>query len=65
MFLTAAEVARLTKRQKYAAQRRALDALGIPYTQAADGEPLVRERDLDGGQEQGRNSGPNWERMRV
>lgn len=62
-FLTADEVYRLTKRQKFAAQRRALDELGIRYTQAVDGEPLVRPSDLDGTAPKGRNRGPHWDRI--
>jgi hypothetical protein len=61
MFLTAADVARLTKRTRFAAQRRALDRLRIRYRVAADGEPLVRQADLDERPRHGRNHEPNWE----
>lgn len=43
MFLTAAEVVRLTGRVRFKAQRRILDGLGIRYIVAGTGEPLVRE----------------------
>lgn len=62
-FLDPAEVQRLTGRSRYAAQRRALDSLGIRYIRAATGEPLVREGDLDAGQAKARNRGPRWERI--
>lgn len=62
-FLAPADLARLTGRRRYAAQRRALDQLGIPYVRAATGEPLVRADDLDGGKPKARNRGPRWERI--
>lgn len=65
MFLPAEAVARLTKRKRFGAQRRALDAMGIRYTPAADGEPLVRQADLDGKPKPARNSGPRWHLMSV
>jgi len=63
MFLTDAEVVRLTGRRRYAAQRRALDSLGIRYVRAATGEPLVRPADLDAPKGKARNRGPKWERI--
>ena len=48
-FLPAADVVRLTGgRERFSAQRRALDRMGIRYTVAANGEPLVRVDALDG-----------------
>jgi len=40
-YLTQHELYRLTKRQRYSAQRRALDWMGWHYVPAPDGEPLV------------------------
>lgn len=60
-FLPADAVRRLTKKRQFGAQRRALDRLGIPYTPADDGEPLVREADLDGKAKPARNRGPRWD----
>lgn len=62
-YVPAAVVERITKRTRYAAQRRQLDRLGIPYREAADGEPLVREADLDVASGRARNRGPRWDRM--
>ena len=63
-FLTREAVWRLTKRKQFAAQRRALDRLGIRYTAASDGEPLVRaDYDLDDGRRRARNLGPRWDRI--
>ena len=39
MFLTPPDLLRLTGRRRYAAQRRALDRLGIRYLTALTGEP--------------------------
>jgi uncharacterized protein DUF4224 len=61
VFLTRDDVIRLTGKQRFAAQRRVLDALGIRYRQAATGEPLVRESDLDGTPAKARNRRPNWD----
>lgn len=62
MFLTAAEVARITGRVRFAAQRRALDGLGIRYLTAATGEPLVRASDI-GRESVGSRRAPRWDRM--
>ena len=62
-FLAVDDVRRLTGKKRFAAQRRALEALGIRFRQAATGEPLVREADLDGGADKRRNRGPRWERL--
>ena len=55
MFLTPADVIRLTCRTRYGAQRRALDRLCIRYIVAQNGAPLVREDDLDGKRSRERN----------
>lgn len=62
VFLTAADVERLTGKVRFSAQRRALDALGIRYIKAATGEPLVREADL-GKEAAGKGRGPKWDRI--
>lgn len=62
-FLTADDVERLTRRIRYSAQRRVLDAMGIRYLKAANGEPLVRADALDADARPARNSGPRWERI--
>lgn len=63
MFLTADDIARLTKKVRPSAQRRALDKLGITYRPSAAGEPLVRLADLDGSPGKARNGGPHWDRI--
>lgn len=65
MFLTSDELARLTGRVRYSAQRKALDGLGIRYVRAATGEPLVRADALDGRRASARNRGPRWERLNA
>lgn len=62
-FLSRDDVRRLTKRTYFAAQRRALERLGIRYTTAADGEPLVNVEALDVSQARRRNTGPHWDRI--
>lgn len=62
MFLPRHDVERLTGCQRFAAQRRALDRLGIRYTLAATGEPLVREEEFAAANAQ-RRHGPRWDRM--
>lgn len=61
VFLPPADVQRITGKVRYTAQRRALDRLGIPYTLADGGEPLVRQADLDGKPKPARNRGPRWD----
>lgn len=39
--LTHSEVTAITKRQRYAAQKKQLARMGIEYKEAADGEPIV------------------------
>lgn len=55
-WLSREDVQRITKRKKFAAQRRRLDELGIRFRQAADGEPLVPEDAVDGAQPKARNT---------
>ena len=62
-FLSAEDVRRITGKKRYSAQRRVLDARHIRYTQAENGEPLVRESDLDAKEGPARNRGPNWDRI--
>lgn len=45
MFLTPAELERLTGRRRFSAQRRELVRLAVPFIHAATGEPLVRRSD--------------------
>lgn len=61
MFLPRPDVIRLTGKQRYAAQRRALDSLGIRYVTAATGEPLVTVEALDGRPSRAR--APRWDRI--
>lgn len=63
MFLTAAEVQRLTGKVRFSAQRRVLDGLGIRYVLAATGEPMVRSADLDDPGTKERNGEPHWDRI--
>ena len=60
-FLPRADIARITNRTRYSAQRRALDRLGFRYVVADSGEPLVRVDALDGERAPARNRGPRWE----
>jgi hypothetical protein len=62
-FLARADVQRLTKCTRYAAQRRALDALGVRYTVVADGEPLVPAATVDGSPAQAQHRAPKWHRI--
>lgn len=59
-FAPIADVRRKTKRYKFKAMARALARMGIPFTPAADGEPLVRQEDLDGTPRRARNDGPRF-----
>jgi hypothetical protein len=64
LFLSRADIARLTGKRRFSAQRRALDEMGVRYTIAATGEPLVREAALDRSGISGRNSNiPRWDRL--
>ena len=63
MFLSRLDVVRLTKRERYSAQRRALDRLGVRYTVAADGEPLVSEVAIDGAGRAAHPRVPKWHRL--
>jgi len=61
-YLTDAEIAELTRPLKqHAAQRRALEKLGIPFRVRPDGSPLVWRWDRDA--HQAKQSGqPRWSR---
>lgn len=63
MFLTAADVERLTGKVRFSAQRRALDRLGVRYKVADTGEPLVLVDALDSPGTKARNVGPRWDRI--
>ncbi len=63
IFLSRAEVERLSGKRRFSAQRRALDALKIPYTRAATGEPLVRADALDAKPKAGQRQGHRWDRI--
>lgn len=58
-------IERLTGKVKFKAMRRVLDGLGIRYTLAGTGEPLVRQDWLDATPKDARNRGPNWERLNA
>lgn len=65
-FLAFDDVRRLAGgRKRFAAIRKALDSLGIPYRVAKDGEPLVRPESLDATPIKARNRGPRWERLNM
>ena len=55
-----ADVRRFTKRYRFAAMCRALASMGVPFIRAADGEPLVRQEDLDGTPRRARNDAPRF-----
>jgi hypothetical protein len=64
LFLTAADVARLTGKKRHKAQIRALTAKGYRYIVAATGEPLVRLDSLDDEQKPAhRQRGHRWDRI--
>lgn len=63
MFLSAADVQRLTGKIRFSAQQRALERLGIPFTIAATGEPMVRETALDAKPGQKQSRGHRWDRI--
>ncbi len=63
LFLAREDLTRLTGKVRFGAQRGALDRLGIRYTVAATGEPLVRVAELDVGGSAGRNCEPRWNRI--
>lgn len=47
MFLTADQLAALTGRVRAAAQRRALDAMGVRYLLSATGRPVVLVEEVE------------------
>ena len=53
-----ADVRRFTKRYRFKAVAEVLRERGIPFTPAADGEPLVPLGALDGKPRPARNTGP-------
>lgn len=59
MFLTPDDVQRLTGKKRFSAQRRVLDGLGVPYTTAVTGEPLVAETAITEGK--GKKRTPRWD----
>lgn len=59
-FAPIADVRRITKRYRFGAMQRALRSMGIPFKLAIDGEPLVRQDDLDGTRRPARNSAPRF-----
>jgi hypothetical protein len=61
LFLAREDLRRLTGKVRFGAQRLALDRLGIRYTVAATGEPLVRLSNLDGAKGSARNHQPRWD----
>jgi hypothetical protein len=63
IFLSPAELKRLTGKVRYSAQRRALARLKIPYTQAATGEPLVRTDALDAAGKPAQRRGHRWDQI--
>lgn len=64
-FLTADELHRLTGKRRYKAQCRMLVVLGVRFTKAASGEPIVRVDAVDeaGKPAHRRASGPRWDRI--
>lgn len=47
MILTTTEIATLTGKQRRSAQRRVLDALGVPYRQRPDGTIVIFQTDVN------------------
>jgi Domain of unknown function (DUF4224) len=63
VYVSPDDIFRITKRRRYRAQRAQLDRLGIRYRNAANGEPLVLESDLDPSTRKTANVGPRWDLM--
>lgn len=61
MFLSRADVERLTGRTRFKAMCRALDRMSIRYKLAATGEPLVRQDAIDGKPQQAKTRGHRWD----
>lgn len=61
--LTVDELKRLTGAVRYGAQRKALDALRVPYVTARSGEPLVRLSALDANGKPAQRGGHRWDRI--
>lgn len=53
MFLTNEALFQLTKRTKWTAQARELNALGVPYRRRSDGSIVVLEGDLHASAQKG------------
>lgn len=64
-WLPRAAVERLTGKVKFKAMARVLDGLGIRYTLAGTGEPLVREDWLDAKPKGANHRGPDWSRLNA
>ncbi len=65
-WLTPEEVARLTdtRPRSYAAQRRRLAEMGVPFTTSYSGKPLVAASALLGGKARHMSpAGPDWSRL--
>ena len=63
MILTAADLALLTARRRHSAQKRVLDALGVPYRVRPDGSVVVLQEDLR--RESTTQKGPASPRLRF
>lgn len=63
VFLSTADLQRLTGKKRFTAQAKALEGLGIRYQLSGKGEPLVRIDQLDGTPKVARNQGPRWDRL--
>ncbi len=61
-WLTTIEVAELTARKRWSAQRKALTAMGVKFTPNAAGRPLVPRDAVLGtaGSRQPRKAAPDW-----
>jgi len=66
VFLSAADVERITKKKRWAAQCRVLKEKGYKFTRAGaknDGEPLVRADGLDADGKPKQSLGHRWDRI--
>lgn len=63
MFLTAADIERLTEKKRFTAQCRALDRMKISYTRSASGAPLVRSDTLDSKRAKPPKWEPDWQKI--
>jgi len=60
VFLGAADLQRLTGRERPSAQRRALDRMGVAYWVRPDGRPVVARSAVEGRESAGASVEPNW-----